>query len=166
MKKNLELTYKNNEIKLNKKNYLTIITPILLVLILIIGIAVFVSVTNSHSNKLKNYLEEIGYTCNKKTCSKEIEVSVYTINYKDMSMYVDNESFRLTIGNENPIIELKSDEYICTYTKSNYSRFTLIDDSFIYEKKCEDYIEKVNNYIKEYKQIVNSSGVDVNKLEK
>ena len=56
----------------------------------------------------------------------------------------------------------KNDEFICTYTKPNYTRFTLIDNSFIFEKKCTKYIEEVNKHIEKYKEIVNSSGVDVN----
>ena len=166
MKKNLELTHNQKEVKLNKKNYIVILIPIILVIILIVSIAIFVSVTNSPSNKLKSYLEEIGYSCNKKTCSKQTSESTYTINYTDVSFHVDNEIYRLTINSETPALELKNDEFICTYTKADYTRFTLVDDSFIYDKKCSKYISEVNKYIEEYKSIVNSSGIDVNNLDK
>lgn len=166
MKKNLELTHNSKEVKLNKKNYIVIIIPIILVIILIISIALFVTITNSPSNKLKSYLEEIGYSCNKKTCSKQTDESTYTINYIDNSFYVDNETYRLTISSESPALELKNDEFICTYTNANYTRFILVDDSFIYDKKCSKYISEVNKYIEDYKSIVNSSGIDVNNLNK
>lgn len=166
MKKNLELTYKDNEVKMTKKNYVIIIVPIILVVLLIIGIALFVSITNNPSNKLNKYLEENGYTCNKKTCSNQVNDYNYTINYKDYNMYVENINYRLTIGLENPALELKKDEFICTYTKADYEIFTLVDDSFIYEKKCAKYIPEVNKHIEKYKSIVNSSGTDVNELEK
>ena len=72
MKKNLELTYDkekllpSTEVKLNKKNYITILIPIILVIILILGIAFYVFIITSPSNKLKKHLEEIEYICNNK----------------------------------------------------------------------------------------------------
>lgn len=166
MKKNLELTYKGNDVKLNKKNYLIIIIPIILVVLLTIGIALFVFITNNNSNKLKNYLSEVGYKCNKKICTKQIDNANYTFNYKDIVLYIENDDYRLTLSDSTPALEIKKDEYVCTYTKADYTTFTLVDDNFIYEKKCEDYIKEVNNYIEEYKSIVNSSGIDVNKIKK
>lgn len=172
MKKNLELTYNkenllpSTEVKLNKKNYITIIVPIILVVLLILGIALYVFVITSPSNKLKKYLEEIEYTCNDKTCTKEIDTIQYTINYKDISMYIENTEYRLTISESTPSLEVKNTEIVCTYTKGNYTRFTMIDDTFIYDKKCEDYIEDINKYIEEYKAIVKQSGIDVNKINK
>lgn len=166
MKKNLELTHNTNEVKLNKKNYIVILIPIILVVILIVGIALFVSITNSPSNKLKKYLEEVGYSCNKKTCTKQTEEGNYTINYSDITFYFDNENYHLTLSNESPVLELKNSEMICTYTKADYTRFALVDDSFIYDKKCAEYIPELNKYLNEYKSIVNSSGVDVNRLNK
>jgi hypothetical protein len=162
MKKNLELTYNEKDLKLNKKNYITIIIPIVLLVVITIGIAIFVLITNNPSNKMKKYLNEIGYTCNKKTCTKEIDGDNYTINYKDITMYVENDIYRLKLNEDIPSLELKNDEFICTYTKPNYTRFTLIDNSFIFEKKCTKYIEEVNKHIEKYKEIVNSSDVDVN----
>lgn len=166
MKKNLELTYKKEEVKLNKKNYLVITIPIILIVLITIGIALFVSITNNNSNKLKKYLNEVGYVCNKKTCTKEIDGDNYTINYKDIILYVENDNYRLTISDSSPALELKNDEHICTYTKADYKIFTLVDDNFIFDRKCEKYIKEVNNYIEEYKVIVNTSGVDVNKIKK
>lgn len=170
MKKNLQLTYNEekqlptNDVKLNKKNIITIIIPIILVILLIIGIALYVFVYTSPSNKLKNYLEEIGYTCNKKTCSKELANNYYTINYSDISLYIENNEYRLTVSDETPTLEVKESEIVCTYTKGDYTRFTFVDDTFIYDKKCEKYLHEINYFIEEYKTIVKQSGIDVNKL--
>lgn len=172
MKKNLELTYDkekllpSTEVKLNKKNYITILIPIILVIILILGIAFYVFVITSPYNKLKKHLEEIEYICNNKTCTKEVKNTYYTINYKEFSMYVETPKYRLTISDSTPSLEVKNTETVCTYTKGDYSLFTLVDNTFIYEKKCEDYIKDINKYIGEYKEIVKQSGIDVNKINK
>lgn len=172
MKKNLELTYDKQkllpgkEVKLNKKNYITIMIPIILVILLILGIALYVFIITNPSNKLKKHLEEIDYICNNKTCSKEEENTYYTINYKEFSMYVETSSYRLTISDSTPSLEVKNNETVCTYTKDSYTLFTLVDDTFIYDKKCENYITDINKYIKEYKTIVKQSGIDVNKINK
>ncbi len=166
MKKNLALTYNEKEVKLTKKNYIIIIIPIILILTLIIGIALYVSINNNPSNKMKKYLEEIGYSCNKKICSKEIDGDFYRINYDDLILSVDNDIYRLTISSSTPVLEVLNDEFVCNYTKSDYDWFTTVDNTFIYEKKCEKYIEEVNKHTEKYKSIVNSAGVDVNKLKK
>ena len=60
MKKNLELTYNNNnenKLVLNKKNYITMIIPIVLVLLLIVVLIVCVKIFNSPSKKINNYLD-------------------------------------------------------------------------------------------------------------
>ena len=81
-------------------------------------------------------------------------------------MYVETPKYRLTISDSTPSLEVKNTETVCTYTKGDYSLFTLVDNTFIYEKKCEDYIKDINKYIEEYKAIVKQSGIDVNKINK
>ena len=169
MKKNLELTYNNNnenKLVLSKKNYITMIVPIILVLLLIVILIVCVKIFNSPSKKINKYLDEIGYICNKETCTKEDNNNLYTVNYSNVTLLVENEIYRLTISQNSPILEIKKDEYICNYTKGDYKMFTLVDDTFIYDKKCEKYINEINESIGKYKEIVNSSGADVNKIEK
>lgn len=165
MKKNLELKHNSKEVKLSKKNYIIIIIPIVIVLIFLIVLALFIYKENTPSNKLKNHLEEIGYSCNKKTCSKQVGTNNYTINYSDISIYIDTEEYHLTLSKEILALELKNEEYICSYIKDDYTLFTTIDSTFIYDKKCAFYIPEINEFIKEYKSIVNSSGIDVNNLE-
>lgn len=165
MKKIKELTY-NNNVKLTKKNYLIMIIPIILVLILIIAIAIFVVITNSNSHKLKNYLEEQGYLCNRKTCLIQNDNNTYTFDYIDIIFSVDNDNYHLTISKAIPTLEIKNNEYICNYQKEEYEIFTLVDSSFIYDKQCSKYIEDINNNIEKYKAIVNNTGIDVNTLDK
>ncbi len=165
MKKVKELTY-NNDVKLTKKNYLIMIIPIILVLILIIAIALFVANTNSSSYKLKKYLEEHGYLCNNKTCLIQKDSNTYTFDYIDIVFSVDNDNYHLTISKQSPILEIKSNEYICNYQKDEYEIFTLVDNSFVYDKQCSKYLEDINNNIEKYKSIVNNSGIDVNTLDK
>lgn len=165
MKKVKELTY-NQDVKLTKKNYIIIVVPIILVLILIGVIALFVTTTNSPSNKLKSYLENIGYSCNDKTCHIQEDNITYTFNYVDIIFSVDNDNYHLTLSENSPILEIKNNEYICNYTKSEYKRFTLVDNTFNYDKQCSKYIDDINKNVNEYKSIVNNSGIDVNTLTK
>lgn len=91
----------------------------------------------------------------------------YSINYKDFTMYVENNEYRIQINyNKSPIIELKNNEFICTFNKDNYDSFTHIDSTFSYNKQCEQYITIVNNNIDTLRNYFNKANIDVNKIEK
>ncbi len=166
MKKNEELKHYTKK-KLNKKNYIIIIAPIVLSIILIVSIAIYVFIFTNPSNKLKRYLEDKNYICNKEVCSKEEDDSNYIFNYKNFIMYVENDNYRLKIDiNEIPNLEIKSSEYICTYNKTDYKRLTHIDNTFIYDKKCDQFVIDINKSIDTFKLILESSDIDVNQLEK
>lgn len=167
MKKNEELKHNKDNIKLTKKNYIIIILPIILILILVAFIAYYVFIISSPSNKLKNILLDESYICNKETCMKDKNNINYSINYKDFTMYVENNEYRIQINyNKSPIIELKNNEFICTFNKDNYDSFTHIDSTFSYNKQCEQYITIVNNNIDTLRNYFNKADIDVNKIEK
>lgn len=166
MKKNEELKHHHDNDKLSKKNYIIIIVPIILAILLVIAIALFVFIFSNPSNRLKKYLIKENYICNSETCSKKINDDNYIINYKNGYFYVENDTYRLTLSNTTPSLEVKNSEYICTYTNSNYLVFTHIDSTFMYNKQCEKYINDINKNIDFYQRIFTDSEVDVNKLEK
>lgn len=168
MKKNLELVhYKNdNKLMISKKNYITMILPIIFFLIIIIVIAYLVFFGNSSGNKLKSYLEQIGYTCNNEICTIEKDNKIYTYNLNNLKLIIDDMNYNITISENTPILEVKNKQTICTYTKPNYTIFTLVDDTYLYDNNCEDYIDIINNYIEEYKEVLTAAKVDVNKNEK
>lgn len=150
-------------IKVNNKktNIKKFILPILIIVAIII-IIIFISTLLNPSNKAKKYLEKNGYICNKQTCTKDSNNIIYTFNYDSLTYYVDTNDYYVNIGKETPILTLKNDEYVCSFTKDNYEIFTLVDDSFIYNKNCEKYVENVNKHIKEYKKIITSANINVN----
>ena len=162
--KNKIVKYEEKKIipyKKKKPNIKKLILPIIVILI-IISIIVFISNLINPSNKAKRYLEKNGYICNKQTCTKDINNNIYTFNYEKLVFYIDTPTYYITISNNTPIITIKDDEYVCTFSKDNYEAFTLVDNSFTYNKVCETYIDKVNNHIQEYKEIITSSKINVN----
>lgn len=150
MKKNRELKYDEpKKKKLTKFNYIVIIVPIILVLILVAGIAFYVFIYNSDSNKMKRYLINDGYVCNDVTCTREKENKIFTIDYVNNIFTVDSANIQVRVGEDNPIVDVKDKEMICTYVKDNYN-WNFVDDSFIYDKQCESYIPQINEYLTYY----------------
>lgn len=166
MKKNQELIHNEKKLKLNKKNYIIIIVPIFLAICLIVAIAFFVFIYTTPSNKIKKYLINNEYTCNKKACIKENNNTIYNYNYLENYLLIENEEYRLTISQNYPILEIKNNEYICSYTTLNYEIFMKVDNNFLYDKHCEKYIPDINKSIDLYKEIINDSKIDVNKIKK
>ena len=144
-----------------KLNYKKLIIPGLI----IIGITViifFIASLLNPSNKAKSYLEKNGYTCNKQTCSKDLDDVIYNFNFKKLSYYVETESYHVNISQENPTLTLKEDEYVCYFTKEDYKPFTEVDNTFIYNKNCDKHVKNVNKHIREYKKIITESNINVN----
>lgn len=131
-------------------------------IIVVLVLSFYIIYITNPSTKAKRYLTNNGYVCNKQTCTKDIGNNIYTFNYKLLTYNVDTDFYYVNINDESPSLTLKDDEYVCTFTKDNYKRFTLVDNTFVYNKICEKYIEKVNSHIKEYKQIIEESNINVN----
>lgn len=144
--------------KMNIKKIFLVVAILLVVLLLVVLIT---NITNP-SAKAKRYLENDGYICNKQTCTKDENNNIYTFNFKTLTYNVDTAIYYVNIGQESPSLTIKDDEYVCTFIKDSYTIFTPVDNTFIYNKNCEKYIKKVNSHIKEYKQIITKSGINVN----
>lgn len=167
MKKNEELKHNTSKKKLTKKNYIIIIAPIVLSIILILTIAYYVFVYSSSSNKLKRTLLENEYSCNKQVCTKEQNNTHYSIDYKNIIFSVDTNNYHMTVNtNTTPSLEIKSKEYVCTFTKIDYSSLQHIDNTFLYDRQCENYIEEINKRTDEFKSLLDESKIDVNKIDK
>lgn len=162
MKKNKELTHKEPKVKLNKKNYVIIIIPIILAIILIIAIALFTSNYNKPSNKLKRTLLNNDYKCTKALCTKEDKNYYYEIYYLKGDLYAENTSYKIYLENKIPFIEEKSTNKICKYSKEGRQKLDEIDSTYTYDSDCQKYIADVNNVISTFKTLLNEAKVDVN----
>lgn len=149
-KSNKELKFNDTQKKkLTKFNYIVIIVPICLILLLAAGIAFYVFVYNNDINKMKRYLEKDGYICNESTCTKDFGSDIYTIDYVDNIFIVDNSNIQIRVGEETPVVDVKNKEMICTYVKDEYN-WNFVDESFRYDKQCESYISEINSYLSYY----------------
>ena len=164
-KKNAIVPYEEKKIvpvENKKKDTKKLIIPVLIALVILVLVIFILSLLNP-SNKAKKYLESNGYICNKQTCTKDENNKIYTFNYEKLTYYVDTDFYYVNIGDLSPSLTLKDDDYVCTYTKEEYTPFTLVDDTFIYNQICEKYIENVNSHIKEYEKIITEAKINVNR---
>lgn len=153
MKKNRELKYEEpKKVKLTKVNYVVILLPILFILLLVSVLAYYVFVYNNDSNKMKRYLENDDYVCNRVSCTKEINKEIYTIDYVDEVMMVDSTSLQVRVGKSVPVVDIKDKGIVCTYIKDNYN-LDLVDETFRYDRECGTYVTQVNRYLTYYKEI-------------
>lgn len=167
MKKEKELKYlkEPKQVKLNKKNYIIIIVPIVLIIMLIIAIGLYVFIYSNPSSKLKKYLIEKSYVCNKNSCSQIIDGENHTINYKTGEITISTDEYDYFIGN-NITFQSKTNNQICTYYKDNYQKLTPIDNSFTKNTACEKNIDTINKTIIYYHDMLTKIDIDVNKLNK
>ncbi len=167
MKKEKELKHKQinkkEKVKLNRQNYIIIIVPIILIIFLIIAIGLYVFVFSNPSSKLKKYLLDNSYTCNKNSCSIIKDNENHTINYKTGDISISSEDYDCYISN-NVTYQAKEDNQICTYYKDNYQRLNPIDNSFTTDASCEKNIETINKHIIYYRELLTNIDIDVNKL--
>ena len=80
------------------------------------------------------------------------------INNKDF--YVSNDKYNLSIGSNVPNLKLKSGNKKCIYQVEDYKIGDFITKDYSYDKECEQFIEEINNYIKEYGNILVESNVN------
>ncbi len=158
--KNAELKFtEQKKLTLTKRNYFIIVIPIILILILVMVIAYYVFIYNNDSNKLKRYLDNLGYNCNKEVCSLEKKDGFYTVFYENKVLMVDKPDFQIRLGSGVPVLEERKDGNICTFMKNDYQKFDYVDESFVMNNKCKDYIDDVNKAIDVFKDILENSKV-------
>lgn len=151
-----KLTYKEPEQKVTKINLVIIITPIILILLLISGIAFYVFVYTADSNNIKSYLNESDYICQNNVCSKMINDKNHSFNTKTLELTVNAYNMNLHITKEKITFEDITNNEICTYTKDNYVPYKPIDYTYTTKTKCEKYIPTINEEIKLYNEILSS----------
>ncbi len=169
MKKEKELTYKKRTnktgVKLERKNYIIIIVPIILIILLIVAIGFYVFIYSNPSAKLKKYLLENSYVCNKNSCSIIKNNEVHNINYKTGDISISTNEYDCYISS-NVTYQSKSNNQICTYYKNDYQRLTPIDTSFTTDVSCEKNIDIINKNIIYYRELLTEIDIDVNNLSK
>lgn len=165
MKKNNEELKHNKEFKMTKKNYIIIIVPIVLILLLIGAIAYYVFIYNSNENRLKTYLESIDYTCNNETCSINVNEDTETIDYRTGILTVSNINYVYMINNNYTSYQDNTKELVCTYDGDKYLFYNSIDATFTTGTNCEVYIPVINKTIYKYQEIFDNADIDVNQLK-
>ena len=138
-----------------KKNIILIICVLLI--IISFGVIYFFKIYNSDKNVMERYLESNGYTCVGNTCTKKNKDSKYNYDIKTNDLYVSKDKYVLVIGDNYPVIKFKSSSRVCNYEIDNYRVGDHVNSKFSYDKECEEYINDINVYIDEYKNIVKNS---------
>ena len=154
------LTHKEEK-KISKKNMVLICILILLVLCFLSGISYYFLIYNKESNVLKRYLLTNDYTCNEKSCTKNISNNLYSINYYTGKLTVSNQDFIFKLSPNNlPTLEVKENDYICLFEKENYKPTDFIDENFVYNNYCKKYIDDINEIISFNILIYEEAGVN------
>ena len=137
---------------------LIILISILLVVFLT-GYVFFIKVYMSDKNLLSRYLISEGYSCIEDTCTMKKKNVKYMMDINEQELYISNDEYNLNIGKEYPILKIKNGNKRCSYYIDNYKRGNNVSEDYNYDKGCEEYIEEVNKYIKEYMRIITESNV-------
>ncbi len=137
-----------------------IIIVFVLFIIFIMGYFYYTKVYMSDANILNRYLNSKGYSCIEEICSLEKDKVKYNMNINSKDFYVSNDKYNLSIGSNVPNLKLKSGNKKCIYQVEDYKIGDFITKDYSYDKECEQFIEEINNYIKEYGNILVESNVN------
>ena len=142
-----------------KRNYVVLFLPVALILILLASLYVY----NTNTSKIKRYLSNNKYECNKVECTTQIEEIQYSIDVNNLDLTATNDRYIIKI-NENAItLQTRSDKKTCTYTSNQYSRTKLIDDTYSYTVYCQEYVPEINSLLNDYQIIITESKVNIEK---
>lgn len=140
-----------------KRNYVVIFLPIVLILILIGSIYMY----NTNTSKIKRYLSNQEYECNKIECIKTIEDNNYAIDVNNLDLTVSNDTYIVKIKSNEITLQRRSDKRLCAYTSNQYNRTKQIDNTYSYSVYCQEYVSEINSIIDNYKTIIDSSKVKI-----
>lgn len=138
-----------------KRNYVVIFLPLVLLLILIGSIYVY----NTNTSRIKRYLTDKEYICNKVECTKEIDDYQYSIDVNNLDLTVSNDSYIVKIKSNEITLQRRADKRLCAYTSNQYNRTKQIDDTYSYSVYCQEYVSEINELITDYQTIITESKV-------
>ncbi len=136
-----------------------VILIMVLSIVLLFGYLYYSKIYMSDKNLLNRYLDSMGYTCIEDMCTLRKKNVKYSMNIKEQELYISTDEYNLSIGKEYPILKLKNGNKKCIYQIDDYKRGDLVTEEFSYDKDCKNYIDAVNDYIKEYMRIIVESNV-------
>lgn len=146
MKNNEELKHRKNT-KIPKKNFFLMISLITIGLILLLSLAYYFLIYKNDSNTLKRYLINNNYYCNKKVCYKKENNFYYEYDYVSQDLKISNKEYILKLTKKTPVLEIKSENYLCLYEKDDYQDGQSIDETFEFNNYCKKYISEINEHI-------------------
>lgn len=146
MKNNEELKHRKNT-KIPKKNLFLMISLISIGLILLLSLAYYFLIYKNDSNTLKRYLINNNYYCNKKVCYKKENNFYYEYDYVSQDLKISNKEYILKLTKKTPVLEIKSENYLCLYEKDDYQDGQSIDETFEFNNYCKKYISEINEHI-------------------
>lgn len=146
MKNNEELKH-SPKAKIPLKNLILMISLTTIGLIFLLSLGYYFLIYKNDSNTLKRYLLTDNYHCNKKVCYKKDDNFYYEYDYVTHDFKISNKDYVLKLSPKAPILELKTENYICLYEKENYQDGQMIDGTFEFNNYCKKYINEINEYI-------------------
>lgn len=146
MKNNEELKH-CQKAKIPLKNLILMISLTTIGLILLLSLGYYFLIYKNDSNTLKRYLLTNNYHCNKKVCYKKDNNFYYEYDYVTHDFKISNKDYVLKLSQNAPILEIKTENYICLYEKENYQDGQMIDETFEFNNYCKKYINEINKYI-------------------
>lgn len=142
--------------KTNKKN---IIIIVIAVVFLLTGLITFLCIYNSNTAKLDRYLTKKEYECTNIECTKTIDKYKYTINKEELTLTANSDNYIIKINNNEILLIKREDKSTCSYTKDNFKKSQLIDDTYTYTVYCQEHISEINEIITNYQTIIKEAKI-------
>lgn len=158
---NIKLVEKKEKDIIPNRNYVMVFLPIILLLILIGSIYMY----NTNTSKIKRYLTNEDYECNKIECTKEINTEQYIIDVNNLDLTIANDQHIIKIKSDEITLQRRVDKKTCAYTSKQYSVTKLIDETYSYTVYCKEYVSEINNILNDYHKILEESNVNISKKE-
>ena len=148
---------KKEKDNLKKNNYIGYIFLLIIIIIFTIVLLIY----NSNTSKIKRYLTNKNYECNKVECTKILDNYRYIITIDTLNFKATSDIYNISVDDQEILLEKRSDKTSCVFTSTNYSKTKLVDETYLYTVYCQEYIKDVNKVLKDYHNILKESKVKI-----
>lgn len=148
---------KKEKDNLKKNNYIGYIFLLIIIIIFTIVLLIY----NSNTSKIKRYLTNKNYECNKVECTKILDNYRYIIPIDTLNFKATSDIYNISVDDQEILLEKRSDKTSCVFTSTNYSKTKLVDETYLYTVYCQEYIKDVNKVLKDYHNILKESKVKI-----